>query len=84
MNATINAIKAQITEALKHDTPRPAEVIAKLEVDNVALRSRITALELLLVSSVGVLLAPARSQEVVALHIADIRRALSAQNEAPR
>lgn len=82
MNATVHAVKAQIIRALHREAP--IDRVAELEAENVALRSRIVALELLLVSSVGVVLAPAPSREVARLHVEDIRKALSARNEAPQ
>jgi len=82
MNATAHAVKAHIIKALKREAPVDREAL--LEAENVALRARITTLELLLVSSVGVVLAPAPNREVAALHVEDIRKALSVPNEAPR
>lgn len=80
MNATVHAVKAQIVKALRRGAP--VDRATELEAENIALRARIVTLELLLVSSVGVILAPAPSREVAALHVEDIRKALS--REAPR
>lgn len=80
MNATVHAVKAQIVKALRREAP--VDHATELEAENIALRARIVTLELLLVSSVGVVLAPAPNREVAALHVEDIRKALS--SEAPR
>ena len=79
------SVKSYIIERLK---VAPVDRVTQLEVENATLQARITAiqaytttLELLLVSSVGVVLAPSPNREVAELHVEDIRRALGKRKE---
>ena len=81
MNQHIHAIKAQIVDRLRHDSPKPTDRIAQLEADNAALRAYIVRLELLHVSSIGLMLAPAPLPELAKLHVDDVRRVMSQRGE---
>ena len=72
------SVKSYIIERLK---VAPVDRVTQLEAENTALRAYITTLELLLVSSVGVVLAPSPNREVAELHVEDIRRALGKRKE---
>ena len=78
--AGTSQVNAPVAQTAPNDGPSLADRVAQLEAENAALRVRNVALELLLVSSVGVILAPAPNREVAALHVEDIRKALSARN----
>lgn len=66
MNATVHTVKAPAIGTHRHDA----------HAENVALRAYIVKLELLHVSSVGLLMVNPPASQLVELHIADIRRVM--------